>query len=249
MARKFPRDEFAAYKKIMQAAKRVKLAEKAKYCYPRGGQTVTGPSIRAAETIAKYWGNIDFGIKELAQNATEHTSDVMAYAWDLETNTRQVKVFKVPHIRYSKSKGNETLYDPRDIYEKVANDGARRLRGCLLGVLPSDVVEDFLTETDKTLEGTNDKPLADRIKEMLDKFAELGVTQEMVEKRIGTKATNFIVKNIIDLGAVYNSIKNNFAPVNQYFDIPTAAQEQAENAAKKLKVTKKAEVETNATAE
>ncbi|BBP90994.1 hypothetical protein BsIDN1_46120 [Bacillus safensis] len=43
----------------------------------------------------------------------------MAYAWDLETNTRQTKIFTVKHER--KAKGAITkLNDPRDIYELVA---------------------------------------------------------------------------------------------------------------------------------
>lgn len=244
MARQLPRNEMTAYKKILQAAKRTTLAEKATYCYPRGGSMVKGPSIRAAETLAKYWGNIDFGIKELSQNLNTHTSEVMAYAWDLETNTRQTKTFTVNHIRVSTDKKTKeqiftTLRDPRDIYEKVANDGARRLRACILGILPSDIVEDFISECEKTLEGNNDKPLADRIKDMLKKFEELGVTQEMIEKRMGTVASNFIAKNLVDLGAIYNSIKNNFMPVDKYFEIPTNAEEQLEKANKKVAEGKK----------
>lgn len=238
MARQLPRNEMTAYKKILQAAKRTTLAEKATYCYPRGGSMVKGPSIRAAETLAKYWGNIDFGIKELSQNLNTHTSEVMAYAWDLETNTRQTKTFTVQHIRATKTTMT-TLTDPRDIYEKVANDGARRLRACILGILPSDIVEDFISECEKTLEGNNDKPLADRIKDMLKKFEELGVTQEMIEKRVGTVASNFIAKNLVDLGAIYNSIKNNFMPVEKYFEIPTNAEEQLEKANKKVAEGKK----------
>jgi hypothetical protein len=52
-------------------------------------------------------------------------------------NTRQVKVFKVPHTRYSRDKGNTRLTDERDIYEMIANQGARRLRACILGVIPA----------------------------------------------------------------------------------------------------------------
>lgn len=234
MARKFPRDEFLAMKKIIEAAKRNSLAEKAIYAYPRGGQQVKGASIRTAETIAKYWGNLSFGIKELNQNSADHSSEVMAYAWDLESNVRQERIFKVQHIRYSKSGGNTVLTDPRDIYEKVANDGARRLRACILGILPSDVVEDFITECEKTLEGNSEKPLKERIKDMLKKFEDLGVTKEMVEKRVGTKSSNFIAKNIVDLGAVYNSIKNNFAPIDQYFEIPTLAETQIEASTLKI---------------
>ena len=118
------------------------------YEYPRGGTKVTGPSIRLAEAMAQNWGNLDYGLIELDQKAGE--SQVMAYAWDLETNTRQTIVFSVPHIRATK-KGNVPLTDPRDIYEMVANQGARRMRSCILRVIPGDVVESAVAQCNKTL--------------------------------------------------------------------------------------------------
>ena len=234
MARQNPRDEARAYKKIMDSAKRLSLAEKAMYCYPRAGQQIKGASIRTAETLAKYWGNLSYGMKELSQNSMEHSSEIMVYCWDWESNVRAERVFKVPHIRDTKS-GARILTDARDIYEKTANDGARRLRAVILEVLPSDIVEDFLKACERTIEGSSDKPIKDRVRDMLKAFEEIGVTQEMVEKRIGTKTDNFIAKNIVDLGAVYNSIKNNFAPIEQYFEIPTKAEVQKEKTETKLK--------------
>src|SRR5882672_626568 len=67
VAQQFPRDEIESERRIMQACKRRSLAGEAMYAYPRGGETVTGPSIRLAEVLAQNWGNIDVGIKELAQ--------------------------------------------------------------------------------------------------------------------------------------------------------------------------------------
>ena len=116
IAKKFPRDEVQSFNRIMKACQRKTLAEQAMYEYPRGGTKVTGPSIRLAEAMAQNWGNLDYGIVELEQKNGE--SQVMAYAWDLETNTRQTKIFSVPHIRSTK-KGNIALTDPRDIYELV----------------------------------------------------------------------------------------------------------------------------------
>lgn len=234
MARRFPRDETKAYRKVMESAKRLSLAEKALYCYPRGGQQVKGPSIRTAETIAKYWGNLSYGIKELSQSNSEHSSEMMAYCWDLESNVRVERIFKVPHIRDTKQ-GAKLLTDARDIYEKTANDGARRLRAAILEVLPADIVEDFIKNCEKTLEGSSDKPIKERVQDMLERFADLGVTQDMIEERIGTKTDNFIAKNIVDLGAIYNSIKNNFAPVEQYFNMPTAAEKEVAKISTKLK--------------
>lgn len=233
MARQFPRDETRAYRKVMEAGKRLSLAEKAIYCYPRGGQQIKGASIRTAETIAKYWGNLSYGIKELSQSNTEHSSEMMAYCWDLESNVRVERIFKVPHIRDTKG-GAKLLTDARDIYEKTANDGARRLRAAILEVLPSDVVEDFMKVCEKTIEGSSDKPIKERVQDMLYLFETLGVTKEMIENRIGTKTDNFIAKNLVDLGGIYNSIKNNFAPVEQYFEVPTSAEKQKEAAETKL---------------
>lgn len=120
LAKKYPRDEKVAMDKILNACCRETLAECSTYQYARGGTDVTGPSIRLAEAIAQNWGNLQFGVRELEQRKGEST--VEAFAWDVETNTRQSKVFQVSHIRATKA-GSKLLTDPRDIYEMVANQG------------------------------------------------------------------------------------------------------------------------------
>ena len=89
---------------------RKSLAEQAMYEYPRGGTKVTGPSYCLAEAMAQNWGNRDYGLIELEEG---RESQVMAYASDGETNTRQTIVFSVPHIR---ARGQCSATDPRDIY-------------------------------------------------------------------------------------------------------------------------------------
>lgn len=235
VARQFPRDEIKALRKIMDSAKRKTLAEQSSYAYPRGGQIIKGASIRTAETLAKYWGNISFGTKELSQDNRNHLSEVMAYAWDLESNVRVEKVFKVAHKRDTK-KGSTILTDSRDIYELTANQGARRLRTCILDVLPKDIVEDFLKECEKTLEGDNSKPLKERIQDMVKAFEQIGVSQEMIEKRIGCKLDVMIIKQLSDLGSIYNSIKNNFKKVEDFFELPMLeANKEIENPLKEKK--------------
>lgn len=221
IAKRFPRDTITAYNRVMEACKRKKLAENAVYEYPRGGQKVTGPSIRLAEVLAQNWGNIDFGITELEQKNGE--SQVMAYAWDLETNTRQTKIFSVPHIRHTKG-GDYPLTDPRDIYELVANQGARRMRACILGVIPGDVVDAAIAQCDQTLAGNNKEPLVDRIRKMTQTFKdEYGVTKEMLEKYIGWKTESFTDKDLIKLGRVFISIRDGMARKEEIFDMTASA--------------------------
>lgn len=227
-AKRFPRDYVVSCNRIMQACQRKGLAEKAMYEYPRGGTKVVGPSIRLAEALAQNWGNMSFGVVELEQKAGE--SQVMAYAWDLETNTRQEKIFSVPHIRSTK-KGNVPLTDPRDIYEMVANQGARRLRSCILGIIPGDVVEDAVEQCNRTLIEGEKKPLADVIKEVSLYFQrDFNVPLEALEKLIGCKAEAFSMNDCIRLRKVYNSIKDGMAKREEIFELPGVEKKEAEDA-------------------
>lgn len=217
IAKRFPRDEVESYNRIIRACKRVSLAEQAMYEYPRGKTKVTGPSIRLAEMAAQNWGNIDYGIIELEQRRGE--SQVMAYAWDLETNTRQTKIFTVPHIRETKN-GNVPLTDPRDIYEMVANQGARRVRACILGVIPGDVIESAIDQCNATLQGQSKEPLIDTIRKIVGTFKEqFGVDSSMLEKYIGCKTDAFSMTDLIRLKKVYRSLCDGMAKREDYFDL------------------------------
>lgn len=218
MAKKFPRDEVESFNRIVRACQRKGLAENAMYEYPRGGTKVVGPSIRLAEAMAQNWGNIDFGIIELEQKNGE--SQVMAYAWDLETNTRQTKVFAVPHIRSTK-KGSVPLTDPRDIYEMVANQGARRVRACILGVIPGDVQDAAIDQCNKTMSEGEKKPVIDLVRDMAAIFErEFSVPIEAIEKYIGCKSEAFSMNDLVRLKRVYKSLHDGMAKREDYFDLP-----------------------------
>lgn len=219
VAKRFPRNEAESWNRIMNTCKRQTLAERAMYEYPRGDQKVSGPSIRLAEAIAQNWGNIDFGFIELENKNGE--SQVMAYCWDLETNTRQSKVFSVPHVRATK-KGNYALTDPRDIYEMVANQAARRVRSCILSIIPGDVVDAAVKVCQQTLCG-GDQPIHEKVQNTLDVFREqLGVPQQAIERFIGCNASAFTPQTIVRLRSVYTAIDEGRATVADYFDIPEA---------------------------
>lgn len=238
IAKRFARNQVQAMDRILIACQRPSLAEGALYSYSRGGTDITGPSIRLAEAIAQQWGNLQFGIRELEQRFGEST--VEAYAWDLETNTRQVKVFQVKHIRHTKARGAYALVDPRDIYEMVANQGARRLRSCILGIVPGDVVEAAVAQCETTLKAKADiSPEA--VQKMVTVFGEIGVTKEMIEKRIQRKLESITPAQIIALRKIYNSIKDGMSAPADWFEIistkaaPDTDVSQGERIKEKLK--------------
>lgn len=218
IAKRFPRDQVKAYQAAMNACKRVSLAEKAIYSYPKGGQTISGPSIRLAEELARCWGNIDFGIKELSQKDGE--SEMQAYCWDTESNTISSQTFVVPHV-IDTSKGPKKLTTNRDIYENNANMAGRRLRSRILAVLPPDLVEDAVKECKKTLAGKNDQPIEDRIKKMVMAFQKFGVKPETIEKRLGRAIDTMTADDLSEFIGIFNSLKDGNSAVSDWFDMKT----------------------------
>lgn len=222
IAKRFPRDEVAAYNRVAQACQRKGIAEKAFYSYNRGGSTVSGPTIRFAEELARCWGNIDYGIKELSQD--DGKSEMQAYAWDLETNAQSVQNFTNPHIREVKGQA-KVLTSQRDIYEINANMGARRLRSRILAILPTDLVDMAIAECRKTIAGNNDEPLIDRVKKMVVAFGKIGVTQEQIEKRLKRKIDTMTADDFVDYTGIYNAIKNGESKIADWFEAETVASE------------------------
>lgn len=220
MAKRFPRDQKRAYDKIMLACQRPSLAESAIYSYARGGTDITGPSIRLAEAIAQCWENLDYGIRELEQRNGEST--VEAYAWDIESNTRQRKIFQVAHKRHTK-KGDYNLTDPRDIYETVANNGARRLRACILGLIPGDIVDAAVAQCEATLTAKADTSL-EATKKLVETFKALGVTKEQIEKRIQRTLDAITPAQIVGMRKIYNSLKDGMSSAADWFESSAPAE-------------------------
>lgn len=236
IARMNPRDPIAAMDRILNACSRPTLADAAVYTYSRGGTDISGPSIRLAETLAQNWGNVQFGIRELEQRNGEST--VQAYAWDVETNTRREVTFQVPHVRHTK-RGQTRLEDPRDIYELVANQGARRLRACILAVIPGDVTEAAVSQCEVTMKAKADTS-PDAMKKMLEAFASYGVTQHQIEARIQRRLDAIQPAQVVALKKIYASLRDGMSRAGDWFDAVEAEQKMEAPAASKVEQVKAA---------
>ena len=218
MAKNFPRNENESISRILRACERKGLASKAVYSYPKGGTKVSGPSVRLAEALAQSWGNIQSGVVELEQRDGESTC--MAYCWDIETNTRECKIFTVKH-QISTKQGMKVLTDPRDIYELVANQGARRKRSCILNIIPGDVVDLAMERCNKTLESGDSRPLIDRLRELADRFQKYySVPLSSIEKYYGYPLEVFTEMDGRDLAGIYNALRDGAAKREDYFQLP-----------------------------
>lgn len=221
IAKQFPRDESEAMNKMKRACSRMSLATKAFYSFPRGGQTVTGPTIRFAEELARCWGNIDYGIKELSQD--DGKSELQAYAWDLETNTQSVQNFTNPHKREKNDKKTkqvvmEDLTSQRDIYENNANMATRRLRARILAVLPAWFVDDAILACQATLKGDGKASFEERKTNLITEFDRLGVDAATLKRYLKHDAMDMDTDEFIHLIGVFNSIKTGERKAKEWFD-------------------------------
>ena len=225
IAKKFPRNETEAFARAIQSCQRTGLASKAFYSYPRGKETVTGVTIRFAEELARCYGNLDYGIKELSNS--DGQSEMQAYCWDLETNTMSLQNFTNKHIRESRY-GNTELKSQRDIYELNANMGARRLRSRILAILPPDLVEACIEECKKTLAGDNSIPFIDKVNNMVVGFQKLGISKEQLEKRLNHTVESVTEDELLEMAGIFNGIKNKETSVSEWFEQPKTANELTE---------------------
>jgi hypothetical protein len=203
-----PRDKSRAIEEALQSCRTREVAENAFFKFPRGGASVSGETIHLARELARCWGNIDYKIAELSRDDDGGSSEMMAIAWDLETNARSSLTFIVPHLRDKKG-GAERLTDVRDIYENNANMGARRLRECIFAILPKYLVQAAADECRNTLETRNaEVPLPKRIADALAAFAKIGIDKSRIEAKLGA-TSKFTAVDLANLQISYKSITRN----------------------------------------
>lgn len=222
MARQFPRDEQLAERQMLSSCRRIKVAERAFFKYGRGGDLIQGPTVHLARELVRCWGNVEYGIWELARDEDKGRSEMMSWAWDLETNTRVANVAIVPHTRDVDGQVR-ALKQARDIYENNANMGARRLRECIFAVLPpwfTELAEDTCRDTIRNGDdqGKQAKPLDERVANAVLWFAKIGVTEAQLEARVGKPKAQWDESDAADLGVTYQSIKNHEITVGEAFE-------------------------------
>jgi len=232
LAKSYPRDVQAALAEMRTTTKQKSLAERAFFRFPRAGTAVSGASVHLARELARCWRNIQYGIVELSRDDDAGESEMQAYAWDVENNTKVENKFIVKHLR-DKRGGPERLTDVRDIYENNANNGARRLREAIFAVLPPWFTEEAKDRCMETLADGGGKPLAQRVADCISTYGGIGVTQGQLEEKVGRPAAEWLELDVAQLGVTFTSIKR--GEVSRAEEFPPARVTAAELAGQKPK--------------
>jgi hypothetical protein len=206
VAQQCPRDMNRAVEAMRESCRQTGLAKRAFFRYSRGGGQITGPSVHLARELARCFGNLQYGITELRRDDDKGESEMLAFAWDVQTNTRATTTFIVKHGRDTKE-GRKALTDLRDIYENNANNGARRLREQIFAILPKWFTEEAQDVCRKTIEHGGDVPLPQRIATLTQAFANnCGVAVDQLERKIGRKRDQWTAHDVAALGVIAKSI-------------------------------------------
>ena len=206
-AKSCPRDVQGAIAEMREACAQRALADRAFFSYRRAGSTVNGETIHLARELARIWGNVQYGIAELRRDDAEGVSEVQAFAWDVQANTRPSTAFIVPHQRDTRD-GRKPLTDLRDVYENNANQGARRVREMIFAILPRWFIDEAVGCCRLALAGeAGAKPLAERVADAVNMFEARGVRRTQLEDHAGMKVNDWTSADVVNLGILYRSIE------------------------------------------
>lgn len=215
IAKKFPRDEKAAFEKVMDAAERPSFAEDAAYSYPRGDATIEGPSINLAREIARAWGNIRYGLEVIRDD--ESSRLIRAWAWDLESNTKVSAEDDFQKLIFRKAQGN-IKPDERDLRELTFRRGAILTRNCILPLVPKDMIEDILEKCKETLKKSAASNPQSTQEKLIKAFSEQEITVKMIEEYLSHKLSDSAPDEIANLRKIYKSIADGNSKKEDYFD-------------------------------
>lgn len=205
VAQQCPRNIQGAIADLEQVCKQQTLADRAFYSFRRAGATVSGPTVHLARELARCWGNVQYGLVEMRRDDEYGQSEMQAFAWDVEKNSRVSSTFIVPHRRDTKD-GPKPLTDMRDIYEANTNNGSRRVREAIFAVLPAWFVERAVEMCRATLRDGGGVPLPERIAKAVKAFETRGITVDRIEAKYGRPSARWTEHDVSELGILFQSI-------------------------------------------
>ncbi len=223
VAQQCPRDATKALDEMRTSCRTKGLAERAFYSVPNRG---SGPSVHLARELARIWGNVQYGVKELSRDDAAGMSEVLAFAWDVQTNTRSERTFQVPHERM-KGRDRQKLTDLGDIYLMNQNVGARAVRECIFTILPPWLVEEAQDVCHATLRDGGGKPLAQRVSEAVGAFDRIGVSVERLERTVGRPSARWTDGDVARLGIDFRSVERGEVDAGELFPDAVSAADLA----------------------
>lgn len=222
VAQQVPRDLVAVQEEMEQLCRLPAMARKAIYKVPKGGKQITGPTIHLMKELARIWGNTQWGMAELSR--TPGKSELLAYAWDAQKNSRSSRIVVVEHKRDKSDTGPEDLTDMGSIMTNNTSIASRHLRETIATILPLWFVDRAVELCHQTLTGGGTVPMPQKIRNAVGKWEELGVRKERLVARLGGRPTNeWDALDLAELLEAYSQIRDGASTIDEEFPATVAA--------------------------
>jgi hypothetical protein len=222
-----PRDMERCIQRMRQSCSQKSLAEKAFYSLPRAGGRVEGSTVHLARELAGCLGNMDYGLRELRRDDESGESEVLAWAWDQETNTRSSRSFVVPHsIMAGKGadKKRKALIDLADIANNNNSVGSRAQREVIFHCMPQWFRDEAEALCARTLQDGGGKTLVQQVADATSHFADsYGVTQAQLEERLQRPSKDWTTQDLGVLRIVSGELARGEKRVEDEFPVKSTA--------------------------
>lgn len=212
-----PRDMMVVRQKLLDRCKSKTFASIARYSVPRGGKSISGPSIRFVEEMLRNFGNSSAETVTLYDDQEKRIlrCEVVDYetnnSWAKEvtiTKTQERKQLaqgQTPLGKRVNSYGEVVYLVPTtedDLVMKEASAISKAMRGLGLRVLPGDIVEEAQAVVLTTMRNADAEDPGGAIKDLVDKFASAKVNAAMLAEYLGHPVAESTLDEIAELRSI-----------------------------------------------
>lgn len=207
---------------LLEACKRSRFAETARYSKPVGGSKVEGFSIRFAEECARHYGNLAIDGQVVYDDADRRIIKVTATdlennnAYSLDVTVQKTVERRNPKpgddvIRSRTNSGGQTVYilraDDDALLNKQAALISKARRQLILQHIPSDITEEAGEVVLETLRSEDERDPAAARKRLVDAFYQIGVGPEELAEFLGHPLERVTSAEIHFLRSIYTGMK------------------------------------------
>lgn len=232
IALKMPRSIQQARIEIADSCKNVEFAGKAIYKKPVAGKFIEGPSIRFAEEMIRSWGNIKVQHVTIYEDEVKRISRIVVM--DLQKNisySAHIVVEKIVERKNGKNREvvgervnskNERVFIVKATDDEIRNKEltmvSKEIRNASLRLIPQYIIDEAMAVARKTLAKGVSSDVASAMKPLLEGFAELNIKPNDLEQYLGHKVETVSPAELLNLRAVYTTIKDGEATWQSYIE-------------------------------
>lgn len=225
-----PRDIDQTRIKMLKLCKNPFFAESFTASKPIGGKSVKVTSIRAAESLAREFRNIQPDIEVVYED--EKIVREKVTVTDFETNVSYSKPISLHKtVERKDSRGREVISERINSYgekvylvvatedemlTKINAQESKVLRGLILRLIDAGLVEECRIECENTLKNKDKEDPEAAKKKLLDAFASVGVMPQDLADYLKHPVNQIVPAELTELRNIYTALKDGDAKWSDY---------------------------------